>query len=29
MIGSDFPTHLIENLYLKLTENAYDGGEFL
>jgi len=26
MIGSNFPPHLIEKLYLKLIDQTYDGG---
>jgi hypothetical protein len=29
MIGSEFPTNLIETLYLKLIDGSYDGGDFL
>lgn len=29
MLGSEFPTHLIETLYLKLIDKSYDGGGFL
>lgn len=28
MIGSDFPPSLIETLYMKLTNEEFDAGEF-
>ena len=28
LIGSEFPPELISSLHLKLTDEAYDGGEF-